>query len=71
MTIEDKRKSMKVDAHVKEQLQAIRGSLDLKSESEALAYLIEVFREKRDMVSVRRHFEIITKIRHDHNQLSL
>lgn len=62
---------MKVAKAVKEDLQAAQATLGLKTESEALSYVLEVFRRRRPGLTMREHDEILQKVKDDHNQMSM
>lgn len=67
----DNRKNIKAIPTVKEGLGLVKFTLDAKSESEALAYLIELFKNTRDKVTVKEHNAMLNKAKVEHHQANL
>ncbi|MNG37335.1 hypothetical protein D3C84_1246510 [compost metagenome] len=69
--MKDTRKSIKVIAGVKYELEVMKRQLGLKSESEAILYLKEFYDLHRSRLTLDNHNEFKQRVQHLHRQQSI
>lgn len=69
--MQDNRKNIKAITSVKEGLGLVKFTIGVGSESEALSYLVELFKVTRDKITVKEHNALLNKAQVEHHQANL
>ncbi|WP_268626924.1 hypothetical protein [Paenibacillus alvei] len=67
----DNRKNIKVEPHVKDELVHLKNQLNMRSESQAIDYLLRVYKAKRKNLTLTEHETAVREVKEAHDQLSL